>query len=269
MAETGTLEGKLEGKVAIVTGAGTEGDGVGIGRAIAMLLAGAGATVAAVDLFEDRASATVEMIEAEGGHGLAITADLSDVAECQRVVDETIARLGGVDILVNNAAMTLSASVVDTTPEQLDRMLHTNLRAPFLLCRASIPNMVERGGGSIVNITSVAALRGQGGNGATAYATAKSGMSGLTTDIADAWGAKGIRINLVAPGIIDTPIRANTIRAAGGDPADYDLASKTCLNREGSSWDIAKAVLFLAGPDSAHVTGVLLPVDGGVLARSH
>ena len=189
--------------------------------------------------------------------------------ECQRVVDETISRYGGVDILVNSAAMTLSAGVVDTTPEQYDKMLNTNLRAPFMLCRAAIPNMVERGGGSIVNITSVAALRGQGGTGATAYAAAKSGMLGLTTDIADAWGTKGIRINLVAPGIIDTPQRANTIIAAGLDPKDFDLSQKTCLGREGDSWDIARAVLFLAGPDGAYITGVLLPVDGGVISRSH
>jgi NAD(P)-dependent dehydrogenase (short-subunit alcohol dehydrogenase family) len=261
--------GKLDGKVAIVTGAGTEGDGVGIGRAIALTLAAEGAKVVAIDVFEDRAAATVAMIEKDGGEALAVIADLGEVAECQRVVDETIAHYGGVDILVNNAAIPLSASLVDTTPEQYDRILNVNLRAPFMLCRASIPNMVERGGGSIVNITSVAALRGQGGNGTTAYACAKSGMLGLTSDIADAWGAKNIRVNLVAPGIIDTPMRANTIIAAGRDPKDFNLGSKTCLNREGDSWDIARAVLFLAGPDGGYVTGVLLPVDGGVISRSH
>jgi NAD(P)-dependent dehydrogenase (short-subunit alcohol dehydrogenase family) len=260
---------KLAGKVAIVTGAGTDGEGVGIGRAIAILLARQGAQIAAVDVVQDRADETVSMIRAEGGDAHPVIADLGEVAACQQVVDETIAHYGGIDILVNNAALTLGASVVDTTPEQYDRLLNVNLRAPFMLCRSAIPNMVERGGGSIVNITSVAALRGQGGHGATAYATAKSGMLGLTIDIADAWGTKGIRINLVAPGIIDTPIRANAIRASGGDPADFDLSTKTCLGREGDSWDIAKAVAFLAGPDSSHVTGVLLPVDGGVLARSH
>jgi NAD(P)-dependent dehydrogenase (short-subunit alcohol dehydrogenase family) len=260
---------KLDGKVAIVTGAGTAGEGVGIGKAIAILLAREGAQVALVDVFEDRAQDTLSMIEAEGGEAAVFAADLAQPGACGRVVDDIIARYGGVDILVNSAAITLSASIVDTTDEQYDRMLATNLTAPFMMCRAAIPSMVARGGGSIVNITSVAALRGQGGKGATAYATAKSGMLGLTTDLADAWGKEGIRVNLVAPGIIDTPQRANTIRAAGHDPKDYDLGTKTCLGIEGDPWDIARAVLFLAGPDGRYITGVLLPVDGGTISRSH
>ena len=189
-------ERKLDGKVAIVTGAGSSGPGVGTGKAISVLFAREGARVALVDRFEERAKETLALIEAEGGEATIVTADLTEVAACQRIVDETVARYGGVDILVNNAAITLPAGILDTTPEQYDQVLATNLTAPFMLTRAVLPVMVARGGGSIVNITSIAALRGQGGSGTTAYATAKAGLLGLTTDVADAFGNAGIRVEL-------------------------------------------------------------------------
>jgi NAD(P)-dependent dehydrogenase (short-subunit alcohol dehydrogenase family) len=144
-----------------------------------------------------------------------------------------------------------------------------NLTAPFMLTKAAIPAMVERGGGSIVNIISIAALRGQGGGGQAAYATAKSGLIGLMTDVADSYGKQGIRVNCVAPGIIDTPMRNGAIIQAGLDPKELDLTFKTSLGIEGDAWDIARAVLFLAGPDGRYITGVVLPVDGGTVARSH
>jgi NAD(P)-dependent dehydrogenase (short-subunit alcohol dehydrogenase family) len=259
---------KLEGKVAIVTGAGTDGEGVGIGKAISVLLARHGAQVALVDVFADRAESTLAMIEEEGGKAMVVAADLTDIAACDRVVAETISAYGGVDILVNSAAMTLSASLVDTSVEQYQRMLATNLTAPYMLSRAAIPSMIERGGGSIVNISSIASLRGQGGP-CTAYATSKAGLMGLMTDVADSFGKQGIRINCVAPGIIDTPQRANVIRRHGGDPSAFNLGEKTCLGIEGTSWDIANAVLFLVSPEGHYITGVMLPVDGGAISRSH
>jgi NAD(P)-dependent dehydrogenase (short-subunit alcohol dehydrogenase family) len=259
---------KLDGKVAIVTGAGTDGEGIGIGKAIAVLLAREGAKVTLVDMFEDRAEQTRKMIESEGGESTVVAADLTDIPSCDRVVAETVDAYGGVDILVNSAAMTLSASLVETSVEQWQRMVGTNLTAPFMLCRAAIPSMVERGGGSIVNISSIASLRGQGGP-CTAYATSKAGLMGLMTDVADSFGKQGIRINCVAPGIIDSPQRANVIRAHGGDPAAFNLGEKTCLGVEGTSWDIAHAVLFLCSPEGSYITGVMLPVDGGTISRSH
>jgi NAD(P)-dependent dehydrogenase (short-subunit alcohol dehydrogenase family) len=259
---------KLDGKVAIVTGAGTDGEGIGIGKAISVVLAREGARVALVDVFEDRAAKTLAMIEEEGGEATVIGADLTDIPSCDRVVADTIATYGGVDILVNSAAMTLSASLVDTSVEQYERMLATNLTAPYMLCRAAIPSMVERGGGSIVNISSIASLRGQGGP-CTAYSTSKSGLMGLMNDIADSYGKHGIRINCVAPGIIRTPQRDNVIIRHGGDPAAFDLSQKTCLGIEGEPWDIANAVLFLVSPEGHYITGVMLPVDGGAIARSH
>ena len=235
---------KLDGKVAIVTGAGTDGEGLGIGKAISVLLARAGAKVVLVDMFEDRAKQTLAMIEGEGGEAVVVSADLTEIPACDRVVDEAKRVYGGVDILVNSAAITLSASLVDTSVEQYQRMLATNLTAPYMLCRAAIPSMIERGGGAIVNISSIASLRGQGGP-CTAYSTSKAGLMGLMNDIADTYGKDGIRINCVAPGIIKTPQRANTILRNGGDPARFDLGRKTCLGVEGEPWDIAEAVLFL------------------------
>ena len=261
--------GKLDGKVAIVTGAGSSGPGVGTGKAISVLFAQEGATVVLVDMVETRAQDTLAMIEADGGNASVLVADVSEIATCQHVVDEAVRRHGTVDILVNNAAISASTSILDTTPELYSQVLAVNLTAPFFLTRAVIPIMADAGGGSIVNIMSIAAMRGQGGRGRTAYAASKAGMWGLMVDVADSFGAQRIRINTIAPGIIDTPMRAAAMRQGGLDPATVDLSSKTSLGFEGDAWDIARASLFLAGPDGRYITGVLLPVDGGTTARSH
>ena len=263
------MAGKLDGKVAIVTGAGSSGPGLGTGKATSVLLAREGASVVLVDKFEERAKETLEMIEAEGGEATIVVGDLAEGPTTGRVVEEAVATYGRLDILVNNAAIPASVSLLDTTDEDWQRFLAINLTAPFMLCRAAIPVMVEGGGGSIVNISSVAALRGNGGTGCSAYAATKAGLEGLMIDVADAFGTKGIRINCVAPGLIATPMRDEAVRSKGGDPSKLDLTYKTSLGIEGDGWDIARAVLFLAGPDGRYITGVMLPVDGGAVARSH
>jgi len=264
-----TEEGKLAGKVAVVTGAGSSGPGVGTGKAISVLFAEHGAQVVLVDNVETRAADSRSLIEAGGGTASVCVADLRDPAAAESIVAHTIEAFGAIDVLVNNAAITSSTSLVDTTPELYADVIAVNLTAPFFLTQAVIPHMVARGGGSIVNIMSIAAMRGQGGRGRTAYATSKAGMWGLMVDVADAYGSDGIRMNTVAPGIIDTPMRAEAMRQGGLDPSTIDLSSKTSLGFEGDAWDIARAVLFLAGPDGRYITGVLLPVDGGTTARSH
>ncbi len=261
--------GKLQGKVAIVTGAGSSGPGLGTGRATSVLFAREGARVVLVDMFEDRAKETLEIIEREGGEAIIVTADLADPSEPQRVVDETVTRYGTVDVLINNAAISSSTSLLDTTIELLQQILAVNLAAPFLLTKAVVPVMQKAGGGAIVNVSSIAALRGQGGKGQTAYAAAKAGLEGLMNDVADAYGKEGIRVNCVAPGIIDTPMRNQAMLKAGIQPGTIDLTYKVSLPHEGDAWDIARAALFLAGPDGRYITGVMLPVDGGTVARSH
>jgi NAD(P)-dependent dehydrogenase (short-subunit alcohol dehydrogenase family) len=260
---------KLEGKVTIVTGAGSSGPGWGTGKAMSVLFAREGALVALIDMYEERAAETLAIIESDGGKAFVIATDLTDPDNCQRAVDETISRYGGVDVLINNVAVPLSKSILDTTREDFDRVLATNTSAPFWMSKAVLPSMIERGGGSIVNVTSVMALRGQGGNGCAAYATSKAALLGLTTDLTDSFGPRNIRVNTIAPGIIATPQRDNAVRAGGRDPSTFKLEHKTALLREGDAWDIANAALFLCSPEGAYITGVLLPVDGGVVARSH
>jgi NAD(P)-dependent dehydrogenase (short-subunit alcohol dehydrogenase family) len=262
-------EKKLDGKVTIVTGAGSAGKGVGTGKAMSVLFAREGSRVVLVDMYEDRAKETLNLIQEEGGEAMIVTVDLTDPQNCQRVVDETISHYGGVDILINNVAIPLTKSILDTSHEEYNRLIATNLNAPFWLSKGAIPSMIERGGGSIINITSIAALRGHGGNGSAAYAAAKSGLLGLTTDLTDTFGKQGIRVNAIAPGIIATPQRDNAIIQNGGDPSQFDLTVKTCLGIEGDAWDVARAALFLAGPDGRYITGILLPVDGGAISRSH
>ena len=263
------MSGKLEGKVAIVTGAGSSGPGLGTGRAMAVLFAREGAKVVLVDKFEDRARDTLEMIEKEGGEATIVTADLSDLSEAQRIVDEAVARYQTVDILVNNAAISSSTSLLETSVELLQNVLTINLAAPFMLVKAVVPVMQKGGGGAIVNISSIAALRGQGGSGQTAYASAKAGLEGLMYDVADAYGKDGIRVNCVAPGIIDTPMRNQAMAKAGLDPSQVDLTYKVSLPAEGDAWDIAHTALFLVSDAGHYITGVMIPVDGGTIARSH
>jgi NAD(P)-dependent dehydrogenase (short-subunit alcohol dehydrogenase family) len=261
--------GKLEGKVAIVTGAGSQGPGWGTGKAISVLLAREGAKVVLVDQFEDRAKETLALIEDEGGEASIIVAELSAISATKTVIDETVARHGRLDILVNNAAISATVSLLDTTPELYEKVIAVNLTAPFFLSQAAIPAMAANDGGSIVNITSIAAVRGTGGTGQAAYAASKSALFGLMIDSADVYGKMGIRVNCVSPGIIDTPMRDSAMRQVGIEPGQIDLSTKTSVGFEGDAWDIARAVLFLAGPDGRFVSGVHIPIDGGTTARSH
>ena len=259
---------KLDGKVAVVTGAGSSGPGVGTGKAISVLFGREGARLVLVDNVPDRAAETRALVQAEGAEATVVAVDLAEPSSGGRVIDEAVARFGGVDILVNNAAIPSSTGILDTSPDLYQQILAVNLTAPFMLTRAALPVLLERGGGAIVNIVSIAALRGQGGRGQTAYAVSKAGLIGLMVDVADTFGKHGVRVNCIAPGIIDTPMRAAAARQAGLDPATLDLGYKTALGIEGDAWDIARSALFLAGPDGRYITGVVLPVDGGTTAMS-
>ena len=266
----GEGRGKLAGKVALVTGAGSMGEGFGTGKAMSVLFAREGAKLVLVDIDEGRAAETRRIIEEEGGEATVVLGDLSDPTVPARLVTDAMAAYGRLDILVNNAAYANSIGLLEMDDALLHKMIAINLTAPLLLCKAAIPAMIESGdGGSIINISSVASIRGQGGAGRTVYAATKSAYRGMTVDLADAFGRDGIRVNTIAPGMITTPHRSH-IMAEEGQTEDHDfLAQKTCLGIQGDSWDIARAALFLAGPDGRYITGVLLPVDGGVVSRSH
>jgi NAD(P)-dependent dehydrogenase (short-subunit alcohol dehydrogenase family) len=262
---------KLTGKVAIVTGAGSSGPGWGTGKATSVLFAREGAKVVLVDRVAERAEETLALVEAEGGEAAVVVADLATPGGPDTVAVAAVERFGGIDILVNNAAITAAEGILATTPERYAEVMGVNLTAPFMMTRAALPAMVAGGGGSVVFVTSIAAMRGLSGteSSGVVYATAKAGLVGLCTNLADAFGRQGVRFNCIAPGIIDTPMRAAGVISAGFDPSMIDMSDHTTLGFEGDAWDIARASLFIAGPDGRYITGVHLPVDGGTTARSH
>jgi NAD(P)-dependent dehydrogenase (short-subunit alcohol dehydrogenase family) len=257
--------GRVEGKVAIVTGAGsTPGAGIGTGKASAVVLAREGASVLLVDLFADRAELTRQMIEDEGGKAQVWTGDVSNAESCEAMVRAAVDAFGTVDILVNNIGRAAVGTVLDTTEETWDQALNINLRTAFLASKYTVPVMAEHGGGSIVNISSISALRG---DGTIAYSAAKGGLLAMTVDMAYSHGRQGIRVNAIAPGHITTPM-VNSVSAPGAR-AEFmnEMRSQAgLLGTAGDGWDVGWAVGFLASDEARWITGVTLPVESGVLA---
>ena len=248
---------RLEGRSAIVTGAGTEGGGVGTGRAIAMVLAGEGATVCLVDRDAASADMTRQQIAAAGGSAFVVTGDVTINADCRRFVEETVARTGRLDILVNNVGISAPVALDEADESGWTRVLDINLMSAMLMCRHSVPAMKAAGGGAIVNISSIAGIRA---HGSIAYGPSKAAMAALAREIAVLHGRDGIRANTVAPGHIMTPHAMHVL------PPDMRTLRRAIgpLGIEGDAWDIARAVAFLASEDARFITGTLLPVDGGV-----
>jgi NAD(P)-dependent dehydrogenase (short-subunit alcohol dehydrogenase family) len=236
---------------------------VGTGKATAVVLAREGARVLLVDLHPERAEETRELIEAEGGRAEVFGADVTDNDRCAAMVAAAVDTFGSLDILVNNIGLAAVGTVVDLTEEAWDRSLDINLRTAFLASKHAVPAMAAGGGGSIVNVSSISALRG---DGTAAYSAAKGGMLALTVDMAYSHGRQGIRVNAVAPGHITTPMVLSVT-----DPARVDFNNRMreeagLLGTGGSGWDVANAVAFLAGDEARFITGVTLPVDSGVLS---
>ena len=257
--------GRVEGKVAIVTGAGsTPGPGVGTGKASAIVLAREGAKVVCVDIEPDRAEETRTAIEAEGGEAIVVGADATQSDQCEAVVRAAVDEWGTVDILVNNIGRAAVGTVVDIDEADWDRSLDINLRTTYLMCKHVVPVMAEGGGGSIVNMCSISAVRG---DGTAAYSAAKGAMLALTVDMAYSHGRQGIRVNAVAPGHITTPM-VHSVQQPGAQAEFMDTMRREAglLGTAGDGWDVAHAVGFLASDEARWITGVLLPVDAGVLA---
>ncbi|MGE3621311.1 MAG: SDR family NAD(P)-dependent oxidoreductase [Acidimicrobiia bacterium] len=252
----------LDGKVAIVTGAGAGPAGGGSGAAIAEELAARGAQVVVVDVDAESAARTTGRIAAAGrGGARPVVVDLGEQDACERVVAEAVEAFGRIDAVVNNLAVTSPGTVVDTSEAQWARTIELNLATPVRMCRHAIPWMVRGGGGSVVNIGSSLGLRGLGAS--FAYAVSKAGLLGLTREVAVAHGPDGIRCNLVVPGHMHTPMAA---RVAGGERIREVRRRLSPLGIEGTGADVAQAVAFLVGDESRWITGVVLPVDGGMLA---
>lgn len=248
---------RLAGKVAIVTGAGAEGEDIGIGRAIALLLAREGASVLCADLDPARAEATAARIMAGGGQAVAMGGDVGDAAVCANLVARAVDAFGRLDILVNNVGISGPATLETMTLDYWNRTLTTNLTSAMLMSQAAIPHMAGVGGGSIVNISSLAGMRAMG---AIAYGPSKAAMAQLSREIGVLHGRQGIRANTVAPGHVMTPHAA---RYMSDDMRDM-RRNVGPLGIEGDAWDVAQAVLFLASDEARFVNGVELAVDGGV-----
>jgi NAD(P)-dependent dehydrogenase (short-subunit alcohol dehydrogenase family) len=248
----------LAGKVAIVTGGGALDDGIGNGRAAAILLARAGARVFVVDLERERAERTVAMIAAEGGTAAAFVADVTDEAQARAMVDAALERFGRLDCLDNNVGIGGRGNVVEMTPEGWRRVMQVNVDSMFLASRHAIPAMKQTaGGGAIVNVSSISALRPRG---LTAYSTSKGAVIALTRAMAVDHGADGIRVNCVAPGPVYTPmVYARQMTAAGREAR----RKASVLGLEGTGWDIGRAVRFLLSAEARYITGQTLVVDGG------
>ena len=265
------MSGRLQGKIAVITGAGqSAGETIGNGRAMAVLFAREGAQVLCVDRRLESAAETVAMIAGEGGIAAAFQADVSRDAECAALVAEAKSRWGRIDILVNNVGIGGGGDGPAHRADEAawDRIMAVNLKSAWMTIKHAVPVMREQGGGSIVNISSLASLAG--GN-QVAYEVSKAGVNRLTTSVANANAAHGVRCNAVLPGLMDTPMAISGIAAAIGSTTaavrETRNARVPLRGKMGTAWDTAHAALFLASDEANFITGVLLPVDGGMSAR--
>lgn len=256
------LMGKLEGKVALVTGAA-----MGIGRSTALLLAKEGARVVLADIDEQQGNETSRMIEEAGGEVFFARTDVSKSEDVEAAINTAVDTFGSINILHNNAAIALGATVVDTTDELWNQVLDVNLGGIYRGCKHAIPHMIQNGGGSIINSSSVQALRGFAGW--AAYAAAKGGIISLTQQVALEYAKHNIRVNCIAPGTIMTPMNERLFEEAEDPEALIETWNRMHpIGRFGQPEEVAEVVLFLASDASSFVTGHCLVVDGGLCVKA-
>ena len=261
---------RLKGKTAIVVGAGqTPGTTIGNGRAMAILFAREGADVLCVDRDGARAAETAAMIEKEGGQAGSLEANIVKAGEADAIIAAAKARFGHIDILVNNVGIgggDAPAHKIDETA--FDRIVNVNLKGTMLMTRAVLPVMREQGKGVIVNISSLASIAG---GIQIAYEVSKAAVNRLTTSVAQSNARYGIRCNAILPGLMDTPMAVAGIAQASGQDQEAVRQARNARvplgGKMGTAWDTANAALFLASDESQFITGVLLPVDGGMSVR--
>ncbi|HST95174.1 MAG TPA: glucose 1-dehydrogenase [Microvirga sp.] len=255
---------RLKGKAAIVFGAGSSGAGWGNGKAAAVAYAREGARVACVDLSHEAAAETAAIIGGHGGEAIVVAADVTDAASVVDAVAEAVARFGRIDILHNNVGVTQMGGPVELTEEQFAAALNLNIGPVYRTARAVVPHMLQQGGGAIVNISSLAAIRWTG-YPYFAYYAAKAAVNQATVALAMQYARQGIRANCIMPGLIDTPLIYRQISGQYASTEEMVAARSAAvpLGRMGTAWDVANAAVFLASDEAQFITGVCLPVDGG------
>ncbi len=247
---------KLEGKVAIVTGAGKGGRG--IGRSIALALAEQGADIVISSFTESNAqSVALDVRERTGRRAVAIQGDVAKAEDVERLFSETMKQFGRVDILVNNAGQTRDNLILRMSEQDWDTVLDSNLKGAFLCAKAAVRIMLKQKSGKIVNVSSVVGIVGNAGQ--ANYSASKGGMNALTKTLAKELGSRGICVNAVAPGFIET-----VMTDALPEDNKEQMKKRIPLGRLGTADDVARAVLFLSTSDSAYITGQILTVDGGL-----
>lgn len=258
---------RLSGKIAIITGAGQQpGSTPGNGRATAIRFAQEGATCVLVDINADWAHETLDMIG--GGDSFVIAADVTQEADCQGIIKQTLDRFGRIDILHSNVGMSKGdRATPDLDADVWDQLMTLNLKSMFMLCKAVLPTMRTQGSGSIITISSTSSLSMRP---TVAYKTSKGAINTLTQHVAAENAKFGVRANVILPGLINTPMAIERRAQESGRPRADIQAERDALvpmGQMGTAWDVANAAVFLASDEAKYVTGVLLPVDGGLLLK--
>lgn len=266
------MTSRLKHKVALVMGAGSSGPGWGNGKATSVLFAREGARVVAVDRSIEAAEATAEIIRLEGGQAIAVACDATRESEVVAAVETARKAFGRIDVLDNNIGIAEVGGVVETSEAEWDRVFDVNLKTAFLAMKHVIPIMVAQGGGSIVNITSIAGLR-YTGVAYCSYSATKAGLAHLTRTTAVEYAGRKVRVNAIAPGLMKTPMVENAAglaKAYGGGDVEAMWRKRdeqVPMGHMGDAWDVAYAALYLASDEAKYVTGIELVVDGGITLK--
>lgn len=256
----------LAGRVAIVTGAGGEVEGIGIGRACAIVLARRGATVVVADRDARLAGLTARMIVQEGGRAMAVPCDVSQEDDCARLAGQVWAEHGAVDILINNVGIGgLPGTAAEVDVQGWRTGMDVNVLSAALMAKHCIAHMVAGGGGGIVNMSSTAGIAG--GHGSLLYPTSKAALVGMTKAMAFHHGPQGIRVNCICPGMVFSPL-AERSPAWSAERRELRTA-QSLLRTEGTAWDVAYGAAYLCSDDARWVTGIVLPIDGGLSAYAN
>jgi NAD(P)-dependent dehydrogenase (short-subunit alcohol dehydrogenase family) len=256
------MAGRLAGKVAVVTGAAPRGEGVGNGMAVAILFAREGAKVVLVNRSAERAEKLAQQIREEGGEASVFAGDVAKADVCEAMADFTARKYGRLDILHNNVGIGGPGTPETVTLETWSKVLEANLTTTMLCSKACLPRMKAGGGGSIIMVSSIAGALGlMGSPGAVAYSTAKAGLHGFTQSVAADYATQNIRANCIVVGSVRTPMVAHL-----GEEARERRRQMVPMQIEGTAWDIAWGAVYLASDESRWVTGIMLPIDGGLVA---